>query len=244
MIKIAICDDIPYVAAAIKKTLLSHDFGEMLEIDCFENGFDLYTESERKKYNIIMMDIELTPDGYSEEITKNGMLLADKIKEASPETIVIFFSRFSYEKDLLNHEPFGFVDKPNPEGDRRMIELIEKAIRRIKNRVEYETTFWFKTVGVTYGITIKDIMYFESKRPRIKVVTIHEECIFRGQLDQVQDNIKKSSEHFIRVSKSHYINMRYIKSFSTKEITMKNDEKIPITRKYMEDFRKKSGDLC
>lgn len=244
MIKIAICDDIPHVAAAIKETLLSHDFGETLEIDCFESGFDLYAESERKKYNIIMMDIELTPDGYSEEITKNGMFLADKIKEASPETIVIFFSRFSYERDLLSHEPFGFVDKPNPEGDRRMIELIEKAIRRVKNRAEYETTFWFKTEGVRYGIEIKDIIFFESKRPRIKVVTVHEECIFRGQLDQVQEDIEKSSEHFIRVSKSHYINMRYIKSFSTKEIAMKNDEKIPITRKYMEDFRKKSGDLC
>lgn len=244
MIKIAICDDIPHMAAAIKKILLSHDFEEKLEIDCFENGLDLYAESKSKKYNIIMMDIELTPEGYSEELTKNGMLLSDRIKEASPDTIVIFFSRFPYERDLLTHEPFGFVDKPNPEGDRRMIELVEKAIRRVKNRIEYETTFWFKTVGVSYGITVKDILYFESKRPHIKVVTIHEECIFRGQLDQVQENIEKSSEHFIRVSKSHYINMRYIKSFSKNEITMANDEIIPITRKYMEDFRKRSGDLC
>lgn len=79
-------------------------------------------------------------------------------------------------------------------------------------------------MGVYYGIAIKDILYFESKRPRIKVVTVHEECIFRDQLDQVQEKIEKSSEHFIRVSKSHYINMRYIKSFSLKEITMTNDE--------------------
>ena len=244
MIKIAICDDIPHMAAAIKKILLSYNFEEKLEIDCFENGFDLYAESERTKYNIIMMDIELTPEGYSKEITQNGMLLSDRIKEASPETIVIFFSRFSYEKDLLSHEPFGFVDKPSPEGDKRMIELVKKAIRRVRNRIEYETTFWFKTAGVFYGIAIKDILYFESKRPRIKVVTVHEECVFRDQLDQVQDKIEKSSEHFIRVSKSHYINMRYIKSFSLKEITMTNEEIIPITRKYMEDFRKKSGDLC
>ena len=244
MIKIAICDDIPHMAKAIKKILLSHSFEEELEIDCFENGSDLYAEFEKKKHNIIMMDIELTPEGYSKEITKNGMLLSDRIKEASPETIVIFFSRFSYEKDLLSHEPFGFVDKPNPEGDRRMIELLEKAIRRVRNRIEYETTFWFKTAGVYYGIAIKDILFFESKRPRIKVVTVHEECVFRDQLDQVQEKITKSSEHFIRVSKSNYINMRYIKSFSLKEITMTNDEIIPITRKYMEDFRKKSGDLC
>ena len=244
MIKIAICDDIPHMAAAIKKILLSYNFEEKLEIDCFENGFDLYAESERTKYNIIMMDIELTPEGYSKEITQNGMLLSDRIKEASPETIVIFFSRFSYEKDLLSHEPFGFVDKPSPEGDKRMIELVKKAIRRVRNRIEYETTFWFKTAGVFYGIAIKDILYFESKRPRIKVVTVHEECVFRDQLDQVQDKIEKSSEHFIRVSKSHYINMRYIKSFSLKEITMTNEEIIPITRKYMEDFRKKSSDLC
>ncbi len=123
MIKIAICDDIPYMAAAIKNILLSHDFEEKLEIDCFENGLDLYTESKSKKYNIIMMDIELTPEGYSEELTKNGMLLSDRIKEASPDTIVIFFSRFPYERDLLTHEPFGFVDKPNPEGDRSLKQI-------------------------------------------------------------------------------------------------------------------------
>ncbi len=29
-----------------------------------------------------MMDIELTPEGYSKEVTKNGMLLSDRIKEA------------------------------------------------------------------------------------------------------------------------------------------------------------------
>ena len=38
MIKIAVCDDIPYTAEMVKKLLLSHDFGEDLDIDCFEIG--------------------------------------------------------------------------------------------------------------------------------------------------------------------------------------------------------------
>ena len=44
MIKIAVCDDIPYAAEMVKKLLLSHDFGEDLDIDCFDNGPDLYNQ--------------------------------------------------------------------------------------------------------------------------------------------------------------------------------------------------------
>ena len=65
MIKIAVCDDIPYAAEMVKELLLSHDFGEELEIDCFESGAELYNQFMINRYNIFMTDIELTPDGYS-----------------------------------------------------------------------------------------------------------------------------------------------------------------------------------
>lgn len=251
MIKIAVCDDIPCVAKVIKDLLIAYDFEEEIEVDCFKDGSQLYTRFVKKKYDILIIDIELTPDGYSDELLENGMLLADEIKEMYPETIVIFLSRYSYEKDLLRHEPFAFIDKPNlrndkdaTEDDKRIIENVEKAIRKIRNRTEYETMFWFKLDGVSFGKAIKEIVYFESYRPRIKLVSIDEEYIFRGRLDQVQEKIEKSVENFIRVSKSYYINMRYIKSYTSKEVTMMDNTIIPISRKYLGNFRNKIGDQC
>ena len=49
MIKIAVCDDIPYAAEMVKNLLLSCDLGEELEIDCFDNGPDLYDKFIAKK---------------------------------------------------------------------------------------------------------------------------------------------------------------------------------------------------
>lgn len=244
MIRIAICDDIQGTAEAIKNLLLAYDYGETLEIDCFECGEQLYTQFIKKKYNILLTDIELTPEGYSNELLKNGMLLADKIKDLYPETIVIFLSRFSYEKELLKHEPFGFIDKPNGRNDERITENVGKAVRRLQNRAEQETMFQIKSNGFTMGKMIKDIIYFESKRPKVIMVTIDEEYIFRSRLDQVQANIEKSAENFIRVSKSYYINARYIKGYVSREVTMINGAVIPISRKYLEEFRKKVDEKC
>lgn len=239
MTRIAICDDVPGTAAAIKALLLAHDFGEALEVDCFECGEQLYTQFVRKKYDILITDIELAPEGYSEDMLKNGMLLADEIKDMHPETIVIFLSRFSYEKDLLRHEPFDFIDKPNLGNNERITEIVDKAIRKLRNRAENETIYRIRAKKVTIGIAIKEIIYFESKRPKIKVVMIDDEFLFRGRLDQVQEEIEKSAERFIRVSKSYYINARYIKKYTAKEIEMINGTVVSISRKYLEEFRKK-----
>ncbi len=244
MIRIAICDDIPGTADAIKELLLAYDYGERLGVDCFDSGEQLYSRFVKKKYDILITDIELAPEGYSEDLLKNGMLLADEIKDMYPETIVIFLSRFSYEKDLLKHEPFGFIDKPNLGNDERITETVDKAIRKLRNRTENETVYWIRSNKVATGMAIKEIIYFESKRPKVKVVTIDEEFLFRGRLDQVQEEIEKSAERFIRVSKSYYINTRYIKSYTAKEVEMINGAVIPISRKYLEEFRKKIDEKC
>lgn len=242
--RIAICDDITGAAEMIKDLLLAYNYGEELEVDCFEYGEELYTRFVKKKYDILITDIELTSEGYSRELLKNGMLLADAIKEMYPETIVIFLSRFSYEKDLLKHEPFAFVDKPNLGNDKRITESVEKAIRKLRNRAEYETLYWIKSNGISIGKPIKEIIYFESNRPKIKLVAVDDEYEFRGRLDQVQEQIEKSAESFIRVSKSFYINARYIKGYVSKEVTMINGAVIPISRKYLEEFRKKVDEKC
>ena len=134
---------------------------------------------------------------------------------------------------LLKHEPFGFIDKPNGRNDERISENVGKAVRRLKNRAEQETMFKIKSNGITMEKMIKEIIYFESKRPKVIMVTIDEEFIFRSRLDQVQTNIEKSAENFIRVSKSYYINARYIKGYVSREVTMINGAVIPISRKYL-----------
>lgn len=126
MIQIAICDDAAIIVAAAKIILEKHSFSEPVEIETFDSGASLYESVMRKRYDIVMMDIELTDKGFSLIRNENGMLLADAIKDRHPTTIVIFFSRWQqYQIDLLKHEPFGFIDKPFRES--LMIDMVEKS---------------------------------------------------------------------------------------------------------------------
>ena len=44
------------------------------------------------------------------------------------------------------------------------------------------------------GKAIKEIKYFESKRPKITIVATEEEFTFRGKLDEIQEQIEMSAE--------------------------------------------------
>lgn len=104
---------------------------------------------------------------------------------------------------------------------------------------ELDSIFWIKIDGVFYGKAIEEIAYFKSMWPWVKMVAMDEEFSFWESLAQVQKRVEKQSQHFIRVSRRYYINVCYVKDYTSKEIRMMDDTVIPLTRKNMENLRKK-----
>lgn len=62
MIKIAVCDDMEVVSKNFKKVLISYDFSTEIDGDIFISGNDLCNNAITKKYDSILLDIELTED--------------------------------------------------------------------------------------------------------------------------------------------------------------------------------------
>lgn len=232
MIKIAVCDDQEVIAKHIKQVLDLHAFMKETEVEAFVSGEELIESALKKKYDIILMDIELSDKNNQPD----GMVISNKIKAFNPKTIVIFFTGTrGHETELLNFEPFRFVRKPIDL--EKLFRAVEDAIKRLENLEE--KYFTFRINGIMSRINIKEIIYLMSRRPYIVLISTSEEIEFREKLDDVEMRLEKTADIFVRANKSYLVNKNFIKSYTTRELTLLTGECITISPNYIEKFIKK-----
>ena len=88
-----------------------------------------------------------------------------------------------------------------------------------------------------YRIGYDDIIYFQSTGRKVEIVTYDKRIDFYSSMDEIEKQLNK--EIFWRIHKSYIINNRYIKEFSATEIELENAIKLPISRTYREEIKKK-----
>lgn len=236
MIKVAICDDQIESTQYAKLLLQQWDFGEELEIFTYINGKQLRMDSAKEKFDIIIMDIMLSKRWDTKELDENGMLLADHIKDMYPDTVIIFFSsEIGFERELIRHEPYGFVQKPIKE--ERLHEVVCGAIERVRHRGNIHMQYAIKVDGFYTYVNIKDIIYIESRRPKI---IFHMEnggnICSRGRLDSLEKELREYTPDIIRVSKSFLVNKRHIIKFTSKKLLLNGGTEILVSRNYSKNF--------
>lgn len=230
MKRIAICDDIQEIASSMQSELQEHTFDEKIVVDAFVSGSELFLSATKCQYDIIFMDIELCPE---DQTGDNGMILSNKIKNLYPEVVFIFFTgNPGYEAQLLNFEPFRYINKPVR--GKQLICAVEDAINRINNWEQ--KNFYFKKNRVTYSVKLKNILYFSSARPYIQIKTFDDHMTFRGKMDDVEMEVLQQTEDFYRVGKGYLVNLMHVKKYAAKEIEMETGERIPVSRKYMKNL--------
>lgn len=226
MIKIAICDDILEVGVNLKEIIEDTEFMDRVFVETFTMGEELFRNAVEKRYDMIFMDMELTPGDAAGE---NGMELSKRIKEVYPDVLLIFFTGSMIDtKELLSCEPFEFISKPLAEEE--VYAVIDAGIRRIRGWEE--RYFKFKVNHITFQINIREIILFSSRRPYIEIHAIDETIEFRGRMNDVEKEIKKLTDNFIRVNQSSLVNRSYIRHISSKEVVLTNGECISVGRKF------------
>ena len=241
MIKIAVCDDVPIIGLAVKSVLESHNFGEKLKIDCFIDGMALLQQAMKEKYDILIMDIQLVESEQVGDVL-NGMEISNRIKGIYPEITVIFMTgNAGYERQLLNFEPFRYVNKPID--SEKLVKAVREAIQRIRRWNSEDKVFMFQKSKVYYQRKLSDIIYFESRRPYIDVVSRDDVATFRGRLDDIEHQIEELKGCFVRVNKSYLVNTKYINSYTTKVVSLYDGNVISISRKYLQEFISKMQKL-
>lgn len=228
MLKIAICDDNNYICIEIEQIILDYSIQRNIKIniEVFYDGKELinYIENEHC-FDIIFLDIELkTTTGI--EI---GTILRNTMNDYITK-IVFISSQFGYERQLFDVQPLNFLDKPiDKEKILKCIDLALKLLDKEKKIFKYK-------VGKEYRqIAFRDILYFENKLRKVKIITVNGSDEFYGTLANIKSQLPNT---FLNTHNSYIVNYHYIQKISGDNILMVNGSNIPISKRNLKDIQK------
>ena len=226
MIKIAVCDDEFEVITQISK-LASEYFSQKnikYSVDCFNNGND-FLKSSLSVYDIIFLDIKINE--------LNGLDIAEKVNLNNKKTIIILVSQFhEYMSQGYHVRAFRYILKPDLNSV--FFDDMDSALNELNVKQE---VFEYKIYSDIFKIDYDDILYFESKYPKVYIHSLGNlsENSFSGNIDEISS--KLSSSQFIRIGKSYLVNARHIKKISRMKAFLVNGETLNVSRDYNEQAK-------
>lgn len=226
MLKIAICDDDKYVCGEIEQMILDYSLknNTKIDIEVFYDGKDLIHYIEKDQcFDLIFLDIELR--------TTTGIEVGNKIRNEFDDCIskiVFISSKTGYERQLFDIQPLNFLDKPiNKEKLFRCINLALKMLDKEKKVFKYQVGHDFKQVA------IQDILYFENKLRKVRIITVNGTDEFYGTLENIKLQLPSI---FVTAHVSYIVNYNYIEKTSGETILMKNGAIIPISKRNLKEI--------
>lgn len=227
MIHIGICDDDRYFLDYIENKI-----GEILKIKNtvvkiykMNSGVDLLKayDNKDKPFDIIFLDINMPK--------LDGLELAGIIRKRDEETILIFLTSMEDEVyKTFKYETFRFIRKSHINTE--LQEALESSVEKIKDEKHI-----FKTANGDLSLYTSDILYFEFMDRAVHIKTF--DGIYRTNIRRFKDIedifVPKG---FVPIHRSCMVNGNYIKSLGNLDITLDNDEKLPVSRYRMEEVKK------
>ncbi len=226
MFRIGICDDEKNICTEIEDIILDYSKNclETLEVETFSSGEELCKHMKTgEKFDLLFLDIELKlMNGI-----KVGKFIRNELK--NEETFIVYISaKDNYYEQLFDIRPMHFLHKPLEA--EKVIADIEKAIDLSARSAQ---SFTYKKTYELYKKEIKKILYFEAKGRQIRIVTTDGEDFFYGKIKEVYSRLEKY--HFLFTHQSYLVNYAHIIMFTHSEITVSNNEVLPISRQKKEE---------
>lgn len=234
MYKIIVCDDnLDFLKAF---TIILEKYADFYKysVTAFGNRDNLIAHCRDNEFDIVYMDIEIGKD--------NGIELAKTLKIINPKSLIIYISAYNtYFSEMVQAEPFRFIYK---EGtivhlEDKIVETLEAAISRFECRDVWSFTFR----KAQYHIELSKVTYFCSGARAIYINGDIGDVpkYFYGKIDRLQVEIEKINQNFVRISKSHLVNMKYVFPIYGKDRIALGCENLSVTRKYRDAFWERYG---
>lgn len=228
MLNIAICDDNEQLCSILedKVIIACNNFGEKAGTDVFYSGEDLCRFIENGcHYDLIYLDIDL--------ITMSGIEIGKKIRNEQKDydTQIVFISgREDYAMELFQIRPIDFLIKP------LQLVQIEKTIAAVLKWEQHKNPYFeFMYNHNIIRIKTDDIFYFYSQGKKVNIVLANEKMYFYDRLAEVK--AKLPQYNFIEIHKSYIVNYIHVIKYSYEEVTMENNEVLPISLKHRKAVR-------
>ena len=228
MIHIAICDDDRKYAKEIELMVeeCCSKTGNMYHSEIFERSMKLIEEMEKRKYfDIFLLDIKMPKIG--------GMELAAKIRDLSPQAIIIFIS--SYEKYVFQSfkvQPYRFIPK------KRMTDMLPDAIKDALElaKKQQEEFYVVENQNVLERISLSNILYIWHQGKYAYIEKADGDSIkVRKSLKQIF--MELPAKDFVWADRGRIVGSMQIDRIEGNEIILKDKKRISVSQDRITDVK-------
>ena len=228
-VNIAICDDEIAICNQIEQYIIETFTAKEIDFstDIFTSGNSLCKAMKTETYDLVFLDIELPGiNGI-----QTGTFIRDNLHNNTIQIVYISAVQ-SYAIQLFQSRPMNFLVKPL---DSHSVKEVLLTFLRLFG--DTDTFFTFKVNGHFHKLALSDILYFESHKRKVTVVTRESSYDFYGSLKKICEQI--SSTFFIMIHQSLLINFNHVIFFEYDRITMSNNEVLPVSQSRRSEVRNK-----
>ncbi len=233
MLRIGICEDILEELQQQKCMIhtIMNNLSRNAELYCFQSGEDLLFEIDTTgNMDIIFLDIEM--------LGINGIETAREVRGRDNRAVLVFIScHDQYCKEIIEVQPFAFIDKPV---DKKKLEQILRKV--VETRLDLRESYSFSYNRQHYNIPLARIRYFQSDKRLIRISIEQkdefvEEYKFYGKMEEVEKIVNGTNIKFIRIRKSFLINKQFIIKYSADHVVLDNGMIIEISKNYKDTVK-------
>lgn len=164
---------------------------------------------------------------------RNGLDIARRLREGNSRALIFFITNFiEYAPEGYEVQAFRYILKHDL--DAVLGRYLLQALERLSN---VNDMLQFQHNGALLELSFDDILYLEVLGHSVSVVTEGGTYSVNATLSSFEQQLERHG--FLRVHKSYLVNMRYIKKFQCRELTLSNGAVLRVSEKsYAEQKRK------
>ena len=185
-------------------------------------------KKDEAQYYEGIVDAVLTFDELTSWFKSAGVELAREIRLNGSKTPLVFVSSHTeYSLDGYEVNALRFIDKNDPNFERKFFECMDKTAYEVDNSLNAH--YNIKASRKLISIPMHEIMYFEVMDHALTVHTVAGTFKERKTLAELKKDLPKQ---FVRIGRSHIINILQVRQLTRKQVTFGNGMKLPVAQKY------------
>ena len=192
-----------------------------LSVTIYTSGEEYFSTNTTHISHVFFLDIQL--------YGMSGLDIAKQLRQDKYAGEIIFLTSFrEYVFDGYKVHALNYLLKPLES------EALYSCMNEIKESLQ-TTCYVFRNNQEIIQIEYRDILSFSSSLHNIDILTCSGHFTQHASLSNILSHLPKQ---FIRVHRSHIVNMAHIHKISGNTITLSNRKTVPIGRQYLDDVRK------
>ena len=225
MVRIACCDDDKNYLNTVKNMIDSwNQCPVLLHTDIFDEGDALIQAHAKQPYDIIILDIVMP--------LLNGMDTAREIRTKDKSVKIVFLtSSREFAIESYRVKASDYLLKPVVADDLRSC-----LLDRIR---EISTVDRFITItngGVHHRVVLSDVEYLEAQGKHVEISMKNGSKLKANEALNTFEKHFEGDFEFFKCHRSFIINLSQVSSYSAKEITMRSQSVIPLSRNLIKEF--------